>query len=140
MRRNTRTLSQSVDAFVVSILQYGEFILKDSRITNRHYADFTRALKRIVAYGDDGLSALAKLLEDDRIVVRATVACYLIHVRTERAKNVLEETAKLEDRAIAMLAVATLERWEKGIYLDPATGKETVLPPRVMPSRANRDS
>ena len=128
MHKHTRKIAELVETFVVSVLKYSEFILKDSQIANRHYDYFIQALKRTAAYGEEGLIALANLLDDDRIVVRVTAACYLIHFRTEKALSVLEAAAKLENRAIAMLAFATIKRWEKGIYLDPATGKETKLP------------
>src|SRR5262245_18716338 len=120
MRKDTRNIAELVETFVDSVLKYSEFILADSQIANRHYDIFSRALKGIAAHGDKGLVALAKLLDDPRIVVRVTAACYLMHFRTEAAKNVLEEAAKLENRAITMLAIATLERWARGIYLDPA--------------------
>lgn len=124
MSKDTRTIAELVETFVVSVLRYSEFILKDSRIANRHYDDFIEALKQIAAHGEEGLTALARLLDDERIVVRVTAACYLVHFRTKRAMSVLHEAAKLENRAIAMLAFATIKRWEKGIYLDPATGNE----------------
>jgi len=128
MHRDIRTVAEMVETFVVSVLKYSEFILGDSRIANRHYDDFVEALKRIAAHGEEGLTALACLLDDERIVVRVTAACYLVHFRTTRAMSVLQEASKLENRAIAMLAFATMKRWEKGIYLDPATGKESKLP------------
>jgi hypothetical protein len=128
MHRDTRAISELLETFVLSVLKYSEFILKDSQMANRHYEDFIEALRQIAAHGEEGLAALAGLLDDERIVIRVTAACYLVHFQTPRAMSVLQEAAKLENRAIAMLAFATIKRWEKGIYLDPATGKEARLP------------
>lgn len=127
MHKDSRKIPELVEAFVVSVIKYSEFILKNSQIANQHYDAFIQALNQIAAYGEEGLIVLANLLDDDRTVVQVTAACYLVHFQTEKAMSVLKEAAKLENRAIAMLAFATIKRWEKGIYLDPATGKETKL-------------
>jgi hypothetical protein len=128
MHKDIRSIAELVEVFAVSVLNYSEFILKDSRKANRHYDDFIKAMKRIAAHGEEGLTALANLLDDERMVVRVTAACYLVHFRAHKAMSVLREAAMLENRAIAMLALATIKRWENGVYLDPATGKETKLP------------
>ena|SRR6266436_596653 len=124
MKKKKQTIGGWVEVFVDAVLQYGEFIFKDSRIANKHYARFIEALKQLNRFGDDGLSALACLLDDGRLAVRTTAACYLVKYRTDSALGVLREAAKAKDRAISMLAVATLRRWEMGYYLDPATGEE----------------
>lgn len=127
MQKNTQNVTKLVQGFVVSVLNYSEFILKDSQTANRHYDEFIDVLKQLALHGEEGLIALAKLLDDDRIVVRVTAACYLVHFRTEKALSVLGAAANLEDRAISMLAIVTIKRWEKCIYLDPATGNEVKL-------------
>jgi hypothetical protein len=128
MHRDTQTIAELLETFVLSVLKYSEFILKDSRVANRHHDHFIEALRQIAAHGEEGLTALAGLLDDDRIVIRVTAACYLVHFQTDKAMSVLKGAAKLKNRAIAMLAFATIKRWERGIYLDPATGKETNVP------------
>ena len=128
MQHDKQTIAELVEAFTVSVLKYSEYVLKDSNIANRHFDNYREALRRIAAHSDKGLVALAKLLDDDRIVVRVTVACNLIHFRTEKAMSILKDASKLEHRAIAMLAIVTLKRWERGTYFDPATGKATERP------------
>ena len=123
MKKRIQAIADCVNVFADSVIKYYEFILEDSNIADLHYAKYIKALKQLNEFGDDGLSALARLLDDDRIVVRVTAASYLIHYCTEKAKKVLNAAAG-EDRGIAMLAIVTLKRWETGSYLDPSSGKE----------------
>jgi len=126
MERKSHNITDWVKVFVDSVLMYGDYILKDSNAANRHYENYIKALNHLNEYGDAGLSALANLLNDDRMVVRVMAASYLIHYSTDKALNVLNEAAKARDRAISMLAIITIRRWDLGWYLDPATGKEAV--------------
>jgi hypothetical protein len=122
--KKKESVAELVPMFVDSVLKHAEFMFKDSDVANRHYARFMRAIKGLNQLGKSGLSALCDLLSDERLVVRVTAACYVIPHCTERAIKVLKAAAKETDGAISMLAIVTLERWKRGIYLDPATGKE----------------
>jgi|SRR5271165_5542819 len=123
MRKRIRSVAECVNVFTDSVLKHGELMCKDSTAANQHNGKYVKALKELYGFGDDGLFALAKLLDDDRVVVRVTTACYIIHYYTDKALTVLKAAAK-EDRGIAMLAIVALKRWELGTYFDPATGKE----------------
>jgi hypothetical protein len=127
MTRGHKTeIADCISAFETAVLKHSEFMFKDSDAANKQYDIFVEALRQLNKIGDDGLSALVKLLDNDNIVVRVTTACYLIHYRTDEALMILSEAAKL-DRGIAMLAQITLKRWQLGRYLDPASGKEVTL-------------
>jgi len=124
-----KTIGGCVEEFSKSVIKYGECILKDASQANRHYDRFINALRDLATFGDKGLSALAELLDDDRLIVRVTAASYLVHFRTAKALEVLR-AATTEDRGIAMLAIVTLKRWEQGTYLHPATGHEVRIRPK----------
>jgi len=116
-------IARCLAAFETAVLKHSEFMFKDSSIANQHFNAYTKALKELSKMGDDGLSALAKLLDNENVVVRVTAATYLIHYCTDKAISILRAASK-EERGIAMLAIVTLKRWELGGYLDPTTGKE----------------
>ena len=118
-------VSVSLADFREAVIRYGEFVLTDASAANQYYDRFIGALRKLSGAGDEGMLALTSLLDDRDLGVRATAACYLMNYRTEAAQRVLREAAGMQDRAIGLLAVATLKRWEKGYYLDPNTGKET---------------
>jgi hypothetical protein len=113
--------------FETSVLKHSELMFNDPGAANHEYDTFISALHQLHNMGDDGLSALSKLLDSKNAVIRVSTACYLIHLYTEKALKVLKSAAK-EDRGIAMLAMMTLKRWELGRYLDPGSGKEVQLP------------
>jgi hypothetical protein len=124
MNKNILSIADWINVFVDSVLKYSDLIFKDSNAANHQYERFTEAVRQLGQFGDDGLSKLAGLLNDERIVIRVTAASYLIHFRTDEALRVLRAAAKQENRAVSMLAIVTLKRWETGSYLDPVTGKE----------------
>jgi hypothetical protein len=123
MEYRQESIADCVSSFRDSVLKHQEFSTKDSKVANRHYHTYIKALKKLNNMGDDGLSALAVLLDDANHVIRETTAAYLIHRYTDKAIKVLTAAAKAE-RPIGGLAIVTLKRWELGRYLDPATGKE----------------
>jgi hypothetical protein len=124
MKNKAEPVAELVESFADAVMKHGEFMFKDSGIANRWYERSLLALKKLHQRGDAGLSALALLLDDERIVVRVTAACYLIRQQTEQAMRVLQDAARSADRGTSMLAIATLERWKRGAYLDMTTGKE----------------
>ena len=121
-----KKISGYVSTFENAVLKHSEFMFKDSGLANRHFDAYTKALKQLAELGDDGLSALSRLLDSENTVIRVTTACYLIHYSTSKAIKILKAAAK-EERGIAMLAIVTLKKWELGRYLDPASGKEVEL-------------
>jgi len=126
MNDHQEKANEYITVFSESVIKHGENMFNNPQQANHYYARFTDALHNLAALGNDGLSALATLLDDDRVVVRVTAASYLVHFKTDKALKVLN-TAKNEERAIAMLAIVTLKRWETGSYLDPKSGKEVKI-------------
>lgn len=119
-------IAESVSAFADSVLKHVEFSVNDPEVANRHFGVYMAALNRLAGFGEEGLSALAKLMDHENRIIRVTAACYLINRYTERAKMVLTEAAEAE-RPMGGLAIVTLRRWELGRYLDPTSGKESKL-------------
>lgn len=124
MGKTPQTITDLVKVFADSVIKHGELMLEDSVAANCYYRKFVRAMGRLSQFGDDGLLALAGLLDDGRAIVRVTAACYLLNFRTGHAVKVLKAASTTKDRGLSMLAIVSLKRWEDGIYLDPATGKE----------------
>src|SRR6266581_443234 len=102
------SIASCVDAFADSVVKYGEFIFNDPKVANRHYDRSVQALKQLSRFGDDGMAALAALLDDEVLEVRVTAACHVIHYRRDKALQVLKAAAKARGRAISMLAIAAL--------------------------------
>jgi hypothetical protein len=118
-----KAISDCVNQFSKAVLEYSTYIFSDSNLAGRYYNMYIEAMRKLSEFGDDGLSALATLMDNENLVVRITTASYLMHFDTAKALEVLKE-AKYAERGIAMLAIVTLKRWETGTYLDPATGFE----------------
>lgn len=127
MSKRSPTIAACVNTFVESVLKYGEFMLVNHKVANKHYGKYTRALKELSLLGDAGMSALAKLMDDERRIIRVMAACYAVHFRTEKALRVLNSATGVQHGVIGMLATVTLKRWELGRYMDPKTGKEALL-------------
>ena len=107
------------------LVKHRENMFSNHSAANRHFDSFKKVLKRLFAFGQPGLSALATLLDNPRPVVRVSAAMCLISHYPERAIRVLQ--AELDEQSfLATEALVTLERWKRGIYLDPMTGKEIV--------------
>jgi hypothetical protein len=109
-----------IQAFEDAIVRHAEFACKNSTTANRHFDRSIEAWRALSERGDVGLSAIAKLLEHERTAVRVTAATYLLPHRTVEALRVLTAARQAGDP----LAVVTLERWARGFYLDPLTGRE----------------
>ena len=125
-KSKTEKIADCVSTFEHAVLMHDEFSLKDSDVANKSYDSSIKALKQLNKFGDEGLSALATLLDHEKRVVRVTAASYLISHYTSRAIKVLTEAAEAEHPS-GGLAIVTLRRWQLGRYLDPASGKEIVL-------------
>jgi len=125
MKKNLKAASANLSDFRDAVIKYSQFMLSDPPTANQYYDRFIKALRQLSRAGDEGMSALATLLDDNDVAVRVMAATYLIRYRTKAAQEVLKVAAKMQDRAISMLAIVTLKRWEKGYYLDPETGNET---------------
>jgi hypothetical protein len=124
MEKSSASTMDLVTAFADSVGKYSYYIFKDPKSANRHYRKFTKALRRLALLGDHGFVALGSLLNHENTAVRVTAASYLINYSTEDSIRVLTEAKKAKNRAVSMLAIVTLKRWEMGSYLDPATGRE----------------
>jgi hypothetical protein len=69
------------------------------------------AFKELHGMGDAALAALASLLEDERIEVRAMTAAFLIPYMTDEAVMVLKTAAEGHD-IVALGAQVALSRWQ----------------------------
>jgi hypothetical protein len=125
MKTRSQIIAENVRLFSGAAAKYGDNIYRDYDLATQHFNDYNKALAKLSTYGDEGLSALAKLLDDDneRLDVRVMAGMHLMLYATDKAIKVLN-IAKNLNRGISMLAIAALKKWEMGFYLDPATGTE----------------
>jgi hypothetical protein len=118
--QSERTVADWTQIFEDAVLKHSDFMCKDSRVANRHFDRSIEAWRALSQQGDEGLSALSKLLRHGSTVVRVTTATYLLPHRTEDALHVLTAAKDAGDP----LALVTLARWARGFHIDPLTMRE----------------
>lgn len=118
-----RTVDDWTEVFVDAVLKHAEFTCKDSRTANHHFDRSIDAWRVLIESGEAGLCAVTNLLEHENAVVRVRAATYLLPHRTDEAVGVLTAAKQAGDP----LALVTLERWKRGFYVDPLTGREVAV-------------
>ena len=119
----TDEISTLIKTFSEGVVKHRENMYSNHVLANQHFDEFRGALKKLVGRGEPGLSALAELFTNPRPVVRVITAMYLISYYPERAIPVLERELTDGGR-MADTALLGIERWKRGLYIDPVTGKE----------------
>jgi hypothetical protein len=115
-----RTVADWTQIFEDAVLKHSDLMCKDSRVANRHFDRSIEAWRALSQQGDEGFSALSKLLTHESTVVRVTTATYLLPHRAADALQVLTAANEAGDP----LALVTLARWSRGFYIDPLTKRE----------------
>jgi hypothetical protein len=116
-------LTSLVKAFCAGVVKHRENMFTDHVVANRYFESYSEALKKLYSLGEPGISALEDLLQNPRPSVRVMVAIYLISMYPNRCISVLQSEVN-ERSPLSAEALVTLERWKRGRYLDPLTGKE----------------
>jgi hypothetical protein len=110
------SLEKIAEEFARSVAAHTDAIWNGDRTGGRKYTKrYISAFKKLRAHGDAGWDALAMLLAHPRMDVQVKAATYLLSVRPEQAKPVLENAAKGEGM-IPFMASQTLKYWEEGTW------------------------
>ena len=107
------------DKHIEWVLQFANAVIGQNTAIEQHDAEtgnkfaikYIEASDALINAGNEGIEALASLLNDDRVAVRAMAASYLLPFRANEALPVLREAANGEG-ITALGAFMTLQRWE----------------------------
>lgn len=108
--------------FSEGVVKHRENMCEDSKVANRAHDQYMKAVKALVSLGEEGTSAFARLMDCSIPAVRISAAIFLISFYPDRSMKILRE--ETTDGRMSPEALVTLERWKRGTYLDPLTGKE----------------
>jgi hypothetical protein len=109
---NPKSINNLVAEFAAGVVKQNEAIRRRDPVTGNRYAEsYVSAFKELHGMGDAALAALASLLEDERIEVRAMTAAFLIPYMTDEAVMVLKTAAEGHD-IVALGAQVALSRWQ----------------------------
>lgn len=112
-------LQIQIEQFITSLLAQDEAIKQHDPVSgNRSALKYIDAAKTLIRQGEDGINALAHLLNDPRESVRSMAAAFLIPFRTDESEAILR-TLSEGSGLIAFESKMALERWEReGLGID----------------------
>ena len=123
MPDQSKSKESLVDAFREAVLQQNHYMTRDHKLANANFYKAERARKELASLGEEGLSALSCLLHDASPIVRCRAGMYLIRSRSNEVIPVLQSIVEQRGPGFPE-ALVTLEKWKRGLYLDPLTGAE----------------
>jgi hypothetical protein len=123
---NPEKIKSLVKSFVEGVVKHRENMFTNHVLANQYFDQYLNALKELTSFGLSGLEVLSELLNNPRPIVRVTTAMYLISFYPDRVIPILQ--AELNEKSpLSPEALVTLEKWKRGRFLDPLTGKEMKL-------------
>jgi hypothetical protein len=119
-------IEELLQMFSEGVVKHRENMCEDSEVANRAHDKYMKAVKALVSLGEEGTSAFARLMDCPIPAVRISTAIYLISFYPDRSIKLLQE--ETTGGRMSPEALVALERWKRGTYLDPLTGKEVARP------------
>lgn len=91
-------------------------IVENSRRTNRLYDKNFKNFRTLKSFGDNGVVELEKLIEHPNDYVKYCSATYLLSVREEKAKEVLNRL--VSNHQLGFAAETLISEWDEGNLKD----------------------